>query len=48
MKKDDKIIKKFIPESIANSQLFVNSLKVIIQFLKNKLKEKSVRFYDTI
>jgi hypothetical protein len=45
---DDKTIKKFIPESISNSELFVNSLKIILQFLRNKLKEKNVRFYDNL
>ena len=40
------MVKTFIPESISNSELFVSSLKIVMQFLRNKLKEKTVRFYD--
>lgn len=35
-----------IPESILNSQMFFSSLKLILQFLRNKLKEQFVRYYD--
>lgn len=38
--------KKFIPESIANNEMFISSLKLVMQFMRNKLKEKAVRFYD--
>jgi hypothetical protein len=43
---DPTTIKSFIPESISNSHMFIESLKLIMQFLRNKLKEKNIRFYD--
>ena len=43
---DPTTIKSFIPESISNSEMFIESLKLIMQFLRNKLKEKNIRFYD--
>ena len=37
---------RHIPDSIANNQLFLSSLQLVVQFIRNKLKEKCVRFYD--
>lgn len=42
------MIVNFIPERISNTDLFLNSMQLVIQFLRNKLKEKCVRFYDNI
>ncbi len=43
---DPTTIKSFIPESISNSEMFIESLKLVMQFMRNKLKEKNIRFYD--
>lgn len=39
-------VNNLVPESILNSQMFFNSIRLILQFLKNKLKEQIVRYYD--
>lgn len=35
-----------IPESIMNSEVYLASLGMVIQFLRNKLKQKIVLYYD--
>lgn len=42
----EEILSNYIPEKISNNRLFLNSLHLIVQFLRNKLKEKCVRYYD--
>jgi len=44
----EEMIVNFIPERISNTDLFLNSMQLVIQFLRNKLKEKCVRFYDNL
>ena len=35
-----------VPESIRNSELYFSSMRLVLQFLRNKLKEQIVRYYD--
>jgi hypothetical protein len=35
-----------VPENILNSQMYFSSLRLVLQFLRNKLKEQVVRYYD--